>query len=249
MAWILHEPRMVAEVPVFCVCAIHPLLESRRSPITVSLGAIKLLYHLHLRLDVLVKSDTVIFDDLDRDTPVLWESCWLPILKAISLGSKDSRLEVKNSALHYLAMTLSDPHADAVPTGLLINLISDTFLPSILSGLHVHADPASTMGDGLISANNEVISNCFDVLSSLLSKNADKIIVYPTFDKLWIRIVSVFSDLMDNDVVKLQSELNDTLSKRCSSLFDNFKRLGIFEEKVELLKLTEHIHSGKVAKT
>ncbi len=73
MAWILHEPRLVAEVPVFCVCAIQPLLESKRSPNTVSIGTVKLLYHLHARLEVLVKSENILYDDIDRDTPVLWE--------------------------------------------------------------------------------------------------------------------------------------------------------------------------------
>ena len=55
MAWLLHEPRLRAEVPVFCVVGIRPLLCSTGVPRIVSVGAVKLLTHLHMRLEVLVK--------------------------------------------------------------------------------------------------------------------------------------------------------------------------------------------------
>jgi hypothetical protein len=57
MAWLLHEPRLRAEVPVFCVVAIKPLLRNSKSPESVSVGAVQLLNHLHTRLEVLVKED------------------------------------------------------------------------------------------------------------------------------------------------------------------------------------------------
>merc|ERR1711871_99444 len=57
MAWLLHEPRLRAEVPVFCVVAIKPLLRNINAPVSVSVGAVQLLSHLHTRLEVLVKDE------------------------------------------------------------------------------------------------------------------------------------------------------------------------------------------------
>jgi hypothetical protein len=45
MAWLIHEPSLRAEVPVFCVQAVHPLLSS--TPYSVAIGAWNLLLHLH----------------------------------------------------------------------------------------------------------------------------------------------------------------------------------------------------------
>ncbi len=52
MAWVLHEPRLVAEVPVFCLVGLKPLLTNDRAPVSVSVASAELLYHLHLRLEV-----------------------------------------------------------------------------------------------------------------------------------------------------------------------------------------------------
>ena len=52
MAWLLHEPRLRAEVPVFCVVGVKPLLCNHRAPVSVSVGAVQLLTHLHTRLEV-----------------------------------------------------------------------------------------------------------------------------------------------------------------------------------------------------
>jgi hypothetical protein len=55
MAWLLHEPRLRAEVPVFCIVALKPLLLTSTAPLSVSTGAVQLLTHLHTRLEVLIK--------------------------------------------------------------------------------------------------------------------------------------------------------------------------------------------------
>lgn len=80
MAWLLHEPRLVAKVPVFCIIGVKPLLRNNLAPLSVSIGAVHLLTHLHGRLEVLIKDDN---DDgaadgdydehLDSETPILWE--------------------------------------------------------------------------------------------------------------------------------------------------------------------------------
>lgn len=53
MAWLLHEPRLVAKVPVFCIIGVRPLLKNSSAPATVSIGAVHLLLHLHSRLEVM----------------------------------------------------------------------------------------------------------------------------------------------------------------------------------------------------
>jgi hypothetical protein len=52
MAWLLHEPRLIASVPVFCIIAVKPLVYNKQAPIFVSTGAVKLLKYLHSRLEV-----------------------------------------------------------------------------------------------------------------------------------------------------------------------------------------------------
>ena len=52
MAWLLHESRLQGEIPMFCIVGIRPLLCNNRTTISVSVGAIKLLTHLHSRLEV-----------------------------------------------------------------------------------------------------------------------------------------------------------------------------------------------------
>ncbi len=52
MAWLLHEPRLVAKVPVFCIIGVKPLLRNGNAPMSVSTGAVHLLLHLHSRLEV-----------------------------------------------------------------------------------------------------------------------------------------------------------------------------------------------------
>jgi hypothetical protein len=52
MAWLIHEPSLRAEVPVFCVQAVHPLLSNPSAPYSVAIGALNLLLHLHSRLEV-----------------------------------------------------------------------------------------------------------------------------------------------------------------------------------------------------
>lgn len=79
MAWLLHEPRLIAKVPVFCIIGVKPLLRNDLAPLSVSIGAVHLLTHLHARLEVLIKdngddgAEHDYDDHLDGETPVLWE--------------------------------------------------------------------------------------------------------------------------------------------------------------------------------
>lgn len=63
MAWLIHEPSLRAEVPVFCVQAVRPLLTNTSAPSTVAMGAVHLLLHLHSRLEVCPKKSVVVRDE------------------------------------------------------------------------------------------------------------------------------------------------------------------------------------------
>lgn len=124
MAWLLHEPRLRAEVPVFCVVAIKPLLRNAGAPESVSIGAVQLLSHLHSRLEVLTGNEK-------NDTPALWDQCWVPILKALAGGVTDSRQAVRVASLDALSMAILDRHASAVPPALFIKILQDIVVPTV----------------------------------------------------------------------------------------------------------------------
>jgi len=74
MAWLLHEPRLRAEVPLICVSGIRPLVTNKYAPIAVSIGAVQLLMHLHGRVEVLatdaaiaLSNQSVDIDGYDND--------------------------------------------------------------------------------------------------------------------------------------------------------------------------------------
>ena len=156
VAWLLHEPRLLANVPVFIVISIRPLLGNPRVPVSVSVGAVKLLCHLHSRLEVLISSEDEDYVDVvggdastsisgtspqiqdrdhdghDSDTPVLWESCWTPILRLLADAASDSRIAVRNAASNALSRCILDRHIRAVPPGVLVNVLGDILVPVIL---------------------------------------------------------------------------------------------------------------------
>jgi hypothetical protein len=65
--WLLHEPRLVANVPIFCIFAIKPLIVNQDAPATVNVGAIHLLMHLQIRLCSLLDGSTGTAHDSDDD--------------------------------------------------------------------------------------------------------------------------------------------------------------------------------------
>jgi hypothetical protein len=136
MAWLLHEQQLRAEVPVFCVIGIKPLLCNQNAPLSVSLGAVQLLNALHSRLEVLIKTTennyAVASKELEDETPILWERCWYPVLAAFADASDDSREVVVNAAIDALSRAILDRHADAVPPQVLVHILQDIFIPTVL---------------------------------------------------------------------------------------------------------------------
>lgn len=155
MAWLLHEPRLRAEVPVFCVVAIKPFLRNASVPLPVSVGAVQLLSHLHSRLEVLVKDDCEEEAEAayeNNDTPVLWESCWAPILRVLADGCADDRQPVRHAAVAALSTAILDRHAQAVPAAVMIGILQDIIIPTVLS-----------LGQSLLTATPSKIASVNDL--------------------------------------------------------------------------------------
>jgi hypothetical protein len=135
LAWLLHEPRLRAEVPVFCVVGIRPLLSARGVPGIVSVGAVKLLMHLHARLQVLVKDSPDADEDEDAKSTgnskkhALWESCWVPILHALAEGTQDPRAQVSAASARAISSAMQDRHALVVPSSILADILGNVIVP------------------------------------------------------------------------------------------------------------------------
>jgi hypothetical protein len=140
MTWLLHEPRLKAEVPVFCVSGIRPLLQNAHLSASLSRGVIQLLMNLHDRLEVLVTEESIassqVVDMDDQGNAVgggPWESCWVPVLKSLADGVNDKRLDVRSYAIDNFSRALMDKHALAVPAGTLINILIKIVTPTVLT--------------------------------------------------------------------------------------------------------------------
>ena len=214
VAWLLHEPRLLANVPVFIVISIRPLLGNPRVPVSVSVGAVKLLCHLHSRLEVLISSEDEDYVDViggdasssvsgsspqiqdrdhdghDSDTPVLWESCWTPILRLLADAAGDSRVAVRNAASNALSRCILDRHIRAVPPGVLVNVLGDILVPVILllgeemirerdAGSHTKQQPVEAAGQGTageVAFLGEVASYGREVLLRSAEQEASELI-------------------------------------------------------------------------
>jgi hypothetical protein len=88
MAWLLQEPRLVANIPVFSVTAIKPLIASTTCHQFVSEGAVQLTIYILSRLEpvleqVSVNTNDDISDDEDdyceesfsEGSTLIWKVC------------------------------------------------------------------------------------------------------------------------------------------------------------------------------
>ena len=240
VAWLLHEPRLLANVPVFIVICIRPLLGNPRVPVSVAVGAVTLLCHLHSRLEVLISNDDEDYVDIaegslsmlggsslaldrdqDSDTPVLWESCWTPILRLLADATGDGRVAVRNAASHALSRCILDRHIRAVPPGVLVNVLGDIVVPVILHlGENMIREGSSAPGSAFINESTtdvaflgEVASygrevllrsteqdgvgripiiECIGSLCFVFEEQIRRLSAFPTFDKLVLRMLHVF---------------------------------------------------------
>lgn len=248
MAWLLHEPRLRAEVPVFCIVGLKPLLCNIKAPVSVSIGAVHLLTHLHTRLEVLAQEEDVDSQSNDADTPALLESCWTPILRALVDGVADERFVVRSASVNALCNAILDKHVLAVPAGVLVNILGEIVVQALMhlgestvfselnkgddnyNGNIVNNDSKTPSFDvedigndgnktpsfdveellrGTVSpsllthtalsspteiatSNSGLIHQLFDSLTKAFLLQLARLSHYPSFDKLWLRLLQLF---------------------------------------------------------
>ena len=209
IAWLLHEPRLRAEVPLFCISALDPLLGNATVPLTVSLGALQLLCQLHSRQEVLFKdanSDGPYRPELNTDAPLLWESCWTPLLEALRNGVNDPRLEVKTSALHALMGCVLDEHSKAAPAPVFVSVVVDILFPCVLSlkNSWVKNDPNSQPPDA--GYQLDLVLYGVNSISRLLVANLERILATSSGKRFWTELIEFmrsFFNLSDYSALSL----------------------------------------------
>ena len=289
MAWLLHEPRLKAEVPVFCVIGLRPLLCNIKAPTSVSIGAINLLSHLHSRLEVLAKDDE---DDVgDGETPALWESCWMPILNAFADGATDDRMQVRCAAVHALSCAIVDRHVSAVPAGVLVNILGDIVVPTLLllgesqianesrgstpdakakgksksvllspAAADVSIENLSSISAAYVKTVNLNLSNSpicqlLAALSSTYLTQLHKLSSYPSFDKLWLRLLHVLGYFLgaphgfEHNRGLISDHLHlavDECKKHLEMMLQTMVASEVFKNRVGLWTITqESVHQCK----
>lgn len=153
---------------------------------------------------------------------MVWKKCWLPILQCLADGVSDSRLEVRDACASALCDTVRDRHAAVVPTGILINVLVHILIPvirvlgdsaavdggkkvavqssSVKQPVETAATSSSWERDGWASTDTSSSSEqqssvvlCINTLAAVFLQHIKKLAAYPSFDKLWLQVLSVLS--------------------------------------------------------
>lgn len=294
---------------MFCVVGIKPLLCNNAAPLAVSVGAVHLLTHLHARLEVLVKDEDIGVDIMDSaDGPVLWESCWVPILRSMADGVHDERAAVRAAAVASLTHAISDRHALVVPAGVLVDILGEIIVPTVIllgQGLVTAVTSSEQEAEkeeiirrtqtrdeeilvqmlGLSSADDGnqpsgaasgsngslkalltepktpvalgTTGELLIALTTAITKQLRKLVRYPSFDKLWLRVLHCMGFFLgaqhgfDQSVLigrasgtreGLTRELNDCIECAREELFNMLAVLtknNVFKGREGLQKITQ----------
>jgi hypothetical protein len=285
MAWLLHEPRLRAEVPVFCIVGLKPLLANIDVPISVSVGTVHLLTHLHTRLEVLASDEDSDNSNgknntQDNDTPALWESCWTPIVRTLADGIVDERIPVRIASGNALAHAILDKHVHAVPPGVLVNILGDIVVPSLLllgetvvnelnnnnkdSGkykvtskntekeieksqyMKEFRNASKTMEESEYSPSKPIVE-ILCALSTVFLQQLKRLATYPSFDKLWLRLLHLMGYYLgaphgfDHATLKSDSPLRLAINGSREQLKNMLRILitgGVFKDRGGLWVIT-----------
>lgn len=263
-------------------------------------------------------------EDQDNDTPLLWESCWTPILSAMAEGCVDSRKPVRLAASNALCAAILDRHVRNVPIGLMVKILGDIYITVVLrlaeflvkekeqlradnnrAGLNGSinsnnnnnsavkkpraVDPRDSVAQTSVSnTNNSIMSMSMSMPDPALEKpfasgNTDsdgsdevdftvmpllctickvfadqikRLSSYPSFDRLWLRLVHVFGFFLgapygfDHSTLfppnQLQLPFNDELHRTVAAAGDHLATLinmliksGVFLDRKGLWAVTK----------
>lgn len=74
MSWLLQEPRLVANIPVFSIIAIKPLITNAKCHTFVSEGAVQLMMYVLSRLEPVLQQMSEKSEDMSDDEDYGMES-------------------------------------------------------------------------------------------------------------------------------------------------------------------------------
>jgi len=158
LCFLAHEPQLQECVPISCVGPVSSFVTSSKAQPSLSIAALDLLMVMHFRLEVLFNGQTPAGqrkeekekskeENIKIDQAVLTQS-WVPLLKAIALGGRDSRPQVQEHALRLLIQAMGDAHALHISPVLLLQLIQNILVPL---ARHVFQESEVSVGSDSIS--------------------------------------------------------------------------------------------------
>ena len=160
------------------------------------------------------------------DFNLCWQSCWVPILQAISDGSRDKRTAVRRAAVEALCTAITDKHASAVPVGVFSTLLKTVVLPTISwlgkdlvrsvmegswsadevveerSEFRIRSDLCEPISDiknklNVDTARLGITSRLLTVTSEVIVRQMDRLALHPTFEGTWRLILSTYTYFLD----------------------------------------------------
>ena len=193
-------------------------------------------------------------------------------------GASDSRREVRSASIGALYAAVLDKHINAVPNKVLVEVLGDILSPviTLLGSFAQLEENGSADNLQLIESDGDWTRISFEtqpliegtkdavlgagvlcerglaVLSSLLLRFTPRLLQYPSFDKLWIRVVFVLGSLLGPADSRLDLEINTTADEdmemlstlgkvalfRLRELRSALHELGVFRRREGLSKVT-----------
>ena len=190
----------------------------------------------------------------------------MPILRTFAEGTRDSRDKVRFISASYLAEAILDRHTKIVPPGVMINILTDVYIPSVLAmgdiffksrsslpfplppALEVKGKEPSSDGAAALLTTNEVVTDPESAsltkfilaIFTAFSNNIGKLHSFPSFDKLWLQLLHMMAHFLDNDSEDPSIlEIKSLCIKELTNVLQLLKGLDLFSTRVGLGKITE----------
>ena len=119
----------------------------------------------------------------DADAPLLWESCWTPLLAALANGVADPRKEVMSRSFCTLLDCLNDQHTHIAPAVVVGAAVSESLIPCFSNlrlalqrqiSLALSVPGSAVDNDGV----EKLIITGLHCLSKLISENVERLSPY-----------------------------------------------------------------------
>jgi hypothetical protein len=184
-------------------------------------------------------------------------------LAALAEGITDDRKLIRSACIDALCCAILDKHAFAVPAGVLVDILADIISPAItVLGQCVaenipdnYSDFGVTIGEQIIkdeqntetNARNEEsdlkqVEKILSALCEVFLNQIQKLASYPSFDKLWLRVLNVFGNLININEAKIprdEAKLQQLAKQKLKTIISALLLGGIFEIREGLWHVTK----------